>query len=98
MSESAVDDWGVPHYRGVPWLSNYKPLRTQVIQRVHEAPETGHRGRDETIIILCRQFYSPGLAYDVRRFVHNCDICGRTKIWRQRKNGLLRPLTVPDRP
>lgn len=29
--------------------------------------------------------------------MRNCHVCGRSKIWRQSKQGLLRPLPVPDR-
>ena len=34
---------------------------------------------------------------DVRRFVRNCDIYNRTKAWRERQQGFLKPLPVPDR-
>ncbi|KJZ69779.1 hypothetical protein HIM_10838 [Hirsutella minnesotensis 3608] len=34
----------------------------------------------------------------VRRFVANCDTCGRAHIWRQSKRGFLKPLPIPDRP
>lgn len=29
--------------------------------------------------------------------MRNYDVCGRTKVWRDRKQGLLRPLPVPER-
>ena len=32
---------------------------------------------------------------DVRRFIRNCDVCGRTTIWRDKKKGLLKPLPLP---
>jgi hypothetical protein len=28
--------------------------------------------------------------------LRNCDHCGRNKVWREHKHGLLRPLPVPD--
>ena len=34
---------------------------------------------------------------DIRRFVRNCDVCGRTTVWRDKKKGLLKPLPVPER-
>ncbi|KAI0992031.1 hypothetical protein K3495_g16155, partial [Podosphaera aphanis] len=33
----------------------------------------------------------------VRRFVRNCDVCGRTAVWREAKAGFLRSLPVPER-
>ena len=34
---------------------------------------------------------------DVRRFVRNCNTCGKSKIWRVQKYGLLKPLPIPKR-
>ena len=34
---------------------------------------------------------------EVRTFCQNCDRCGRTKIWREAKRGLLKPLPIPER-
>ena len=34
---------------------------------------------------------------DVRRFVRNCDSCGRNKAWRDRRQGFLKPLPIPSR-
>ena len=33
----------------------------------------------------------------IRRFCHNCLGCQGNQLWRQRKQGLLKPLPVPDR-
>ena len=33
----------------------------------------------------------------VRKFCRNCDVCGRSHVWRERRKGLLHPLPVPDR-
>ena len=37
------------------------------------------------------------MAKDIRTFVENCDGCGRNKAWRQRRQGFLKPLPIPDR-
>ena len=36
------------------------------------------------------------MTQDVRRFVHNCNTCGKSKIWREQKHGLLKPLPIPE--
>jgi hypothetical protein len=33
----------------------------------------------------------------VRKFCKNCDVCGRSYLWRERRKGFLKPLPVPDR-
>ena len=98
MSEAKLTLQGNPCYRDALWVPEYEPLRTQLIQRSHDSPLTGHPGRDGTLEILKRQFYWPGMSQDVRRFVRNCDACGRSKVWRTKRHGLLKPLPIPDRP
>ena len=98
MAEASLDPQGHPRYRDALWIPHYEPLRTSLIQKSHDSPLTGHPGRDGTLEILRRQFYWPGMSHDVRRFVRNCDACGRGKVWRSKKHGLLKPLPIPDRP
>lgn len=71
-------------------------LRTKIIQSVHDSPVYGHPGRDSTTAIVARDFYWPLQSRHVRQFLRNCDHCGRNKVWREHKHGLLRPLPVPD--
>lgn len=71
-------------------------LRTELIQSVHDSSVYGHPGRDATASILARDFYWPLQSKHVRQFLRNCDGCGRNKVWREYKHGLLRPLPVPD--
>jgi transposase InsO family protein len=86
------------YYRERLWVPNHEPLRTALVQKAHDSAEAGHPGREGTIALLRRQFFWPGLADHVRRFVRNCEVCGRNKIWRQKKHGLLQPLPIPDSP
>ncbi|KAM4055235.1 integrase core domain-containing protein [Hirsutella rhossiliensis] len=64
----------------------------------HDSVATGHPGREGTLAIVARRFYWPGQSQLVRRYVANCDTCGRAHIWRQSKRGFLKPLPIPDRP
>ena len=36
------------------------------------------------------------MTQDVRRFVCNYNTCGKSKIWREQKHGLLKPLPIPE--
>ena len=80
-----------------PGMKLLDALRTKLIQSVHDSAVYGHPGRDATSSILGRDFYWPLQARQVRQFLRNCDHCGRNKVWREHKHGLLRPLPVPDR-
>jgi len=64
-------------WRGRIWLPFFEPLRAQVIQETHESSLSGHPGRDLTKMLISRRFTWPGLSQDVRKFLRNCDVCGR---------------------
>lgn len=97
ISECSFDDRGLLQWRNRTWIPEWEPLRTSLIQRTHDSHITGHPGRDATLAILSRSYYWPGQAGDVRRFCRNCDVCGRSHVWRETRKGLLRPLAIPDR-
>ncbi|KAI0991829.1 hypothetical protein K3495_g16358, partial [Podosphaera aphanis] len=97
MTDCSFDEKHALVYRGALWIPNWEPLRTTLIQKVHDSHMTGHPGREITLSILSRSFFWPQQYKDVRRFVRNCHVCGRSKVWRQSSRGLLRPLPVPER-
>ncbi|KAI0994784.1 hypothetical protein K3495_g13398 [Podosphaera aphanis] len=106
ISECSIDFLGRLLFRGRIWIPGAKPaainnpldsLRTKLIQKTHDSAIVGHPGREGTISILSRDYYWPMMHQQVRQFLRNCDICDRTKVWREHKKGFLKPLPVPDR-
>jgi hypothetical protein len=83
-------------FRGRLWVPELEKLRTKMIQDTHDSRACGHPGRDNTGAILARQFFWPRMYLDVRRFVRNCDACGANTPWRDRRQGFLKPLPIPD--
>jgi hypothetical protein len=84
-------------FRERVWIPRYELLTTQIIQQTHDSFASGHPGRDATVALLSRQFFWPGMNSQVRRFIRNCDVSGRSTIWRDKKKGLLKPLPIPER-
>lgn len=78
-------------------MPDSEELRTGLIQETHDSILCGHPGREGTAGILTRQFFWPKMSQQVRRFVKNCDVCGRNKAWRDRRQGFLKPLPIPSR-
>ena len=97
LAECELDERGLLCFRKRIWIPNSEPLRTGIIQRIHDSYVTGHPGRDATYSILSRRFFWPGAAKDVRQFLRNCTVCGRSTAWRDTKHGLLKPLPIPQR-
>ena len=97
ISECSVDAAHRLRWRGRIWIPAFEPLRTRLIQSIHDSPLSGHSSRESTRELLAREYTWPGRTQDVRRFVRNCNTCGKSKIWREQKHGLLKPLPIPER-
>ncbi|KRY26792.1 hypothetical protein T01_11184 [Trichinella spiralis] len=58
-------------------LSQWVP---DVLQPVHDSPETGHLGIEKILERLRRRFYWPGQREDVGDWCASCDDCAQRKI------------------
>lgn len=97
ISECSLSEQGTVLFRGRRWVPDSEELRNKIIQQTHDSMVCGHPGRETTAAIVGRSFFWPGYSLQVRRFVWNCDSCGRNKAWRTRRAGYLKPLPVPGR-
>ena len=97
ISECDIDEGNRLLWRGKVWIPAYEPLRTAILQTVHDSPLSGHPGRDALRDLVKREYTWPSLSNDIRRFIRNCGVCGRTKFWREQKQGLLKPLPIAER-
>ena len=97
LTECSISLSGALQFRDRYWVPEAEELRTALVQRTHDSMLCGHPGREGTMAILMRQFFWPNMAMHVRRVVRNCDSCGANKAWRDRRQGFLKPLPVPDR-
>ena len=73
-------------------------LRTRILRECHDAPTSGHLGKDKTVDSIKRRFYWPRMDADIVSYVIGCDECQRNKPSHQSKIGLLQPLPIPGRP
>ena len=85
-------------YRDCIYVPDHMPLQLRLLQNHHDPPAIGHPGRTKTFELLSRQYYWPAMSKDVDRFVRNCNVCRRMKTTHHAPYGVLRPLSVPDRP
>ena len=97
ISEYSVDAAHRLRWHSRIWIPAFEPLRTRLIQSIHDSSLSGHPGRESTRELLAREYTWPGMTQDIRRFVRNCNTCGKSKIWREQKHGLLKPLPIPER-
>lgn len=97
ISECSVDPGKRLRWRNRIWIPFFEPLRTQIVQRIHDSPLAGHPGRTLTRDLVSREYAWPGLSDFVNRLVGNCQTCGKGALWREQKRGLLKPLPIPER-
>ena len=69
---------------------------TEVIREVHDQPSSSHPGIHRCVELIKRYYYFPQLRATVERYIRNCYTCQRIKPPRDKKNGLLHPLPIPD--
>ncbi|GJP50397.1 hypothetical protein CLOM_g9523 [Closterium sp. NIES-68] len=80
------------------WVPKYPPLRQLLLEEYHDALYPGHFGSNKTLTGIEKHYYWPHMAADVQQFVTSCAICQRMKSSKQKKEGLLQPLPVPEQP
>ena len=95
------NDWTSPDGRMILYKGRLAVplgiLRTRAIDEIHSSIARAHPGQTKTRRLVAEQFWWPGLAGDVDRFVHNCLKCRRAKVPRDKTPGLLQPLPIPSR-
>ena len=97
IGDCSLDNNETLFFKGRKWVPESEPLRTQLIQRIHDSLLTSHPGREVTAALMSRSYFWPGMLLDIRPFVRDCDVCGRNKARRDRKQGFLKPLLIPSR-
>ncbi|GBG80010.1 hypothetical protein CBR_g30271 [Chara braunii] len=77
-------------------VPNRESLRSLFLGECHDA--TRHFGYKKTAANLLQQFWWPTLMRDAKLYVETCQVCERDKPRTQAPLGLLKPLTIPERP
>jgi hypothetical protein len=85
------------YFRGKKYVPNSDRLRLRVIQLAHDSVAGGHPGRTKCYELVSRAYWWPNVYKYIQRFVRNCHTCTRSKPSRQKTQGWLRPLPVPER-
>ena len=80
------------------WVPADDELRLVIIRSHHDSLAAGHPGREKTYDLLQRQYYWPGMYDQVRRYAQNCQVCKRSKAFREAYSGGLQQLEAPDQP
>ena len=97
IRECQADNDSTLWFRNWCWVSKLEPLQTALIYDIHTSILISHTGQHNTYSILAHDFFWSGMSDNVCWYIWNCDVCGRTKLWQDMKQGFLKPLSIPDR-
>ena len=89
---------GLLYERERLWVPDNKGTILEVVRQIHDQIAVGHPGIARTIQTISRNYYWPNMGKDVSRYVRSCHVCRRAKAPRDKYNGLLKPLPIPDKP
>jgi len=84
------------YYRDRRYVPEYAPLRKRLLSLHHDILSSGHRGRERTYENISRSYWWPDMVADVARYVRNCHLCSMIKSSREKYQGVLKPLPVPE--
>ena len=96
LSETKLVE-GRIYFRDKYFVPDVGQLRFRFIKKSHDNPAAGHPGKAKTYEILKRYYYWPGIIDDVKRFVKNCYGCKRSKTFKNKYHGALKPLPITDK-
>ena len=91
-----VSSSGVLLWKGKAYVP--RPMRTEVLQMVHDDRSAGHQGVAKTLKRLQLDYLWEGMRRDVKEYVTTCHICQITKPRLHRPHGYLAEAEVPARP
>lgn len=73
-------------------------IRKDLLRESHDSLWDGHPEVERMIALLTRSYYWLKMEHDVEAYVKTCLVCQQDKVERKKDEGLLQPLTIPDRP
>ncbi|KAK9652865.1 hypothetical protein HCH54_010281 [Aspergillus fumigatus] len=85
------------YYRERLYIPDHDELRAQLLRECHDKPAAGHPGKHKLYELIAREYYWPSMYRYVERWTRNCHTCRRSTPSREARQGVLRPLPVPER-
>ena len=66
--------------KGQVIVPNVKELKRVIVSKAHDAPTTGHPGRDETLHKVQQNYWWAGMKQWISDYIKGCAICQQTKV------------------
>ncbi|KAF8642444.1 hypothetical protein AX16_009490 [Volvariella volvacea WC 439] len=73
------EDWTIEerlvYYQGRCYVPDYQDLRTNIIRNTHDTPTIAHPGQLQTMVILQRYYWWPGMYTMIKKYIEGCAPC-----------------------
>ena len=80
------------------YVPSYDNLRREIMKEYHDSKWTGHPSIHRTLALVRDSYYWPHLKDDVEAYVKTYLVCQQDKVEQGAPAGLLKPLSIPERP
>ena len=84
--------------RGRIVVPNQGGLRKDLMKEAHNSAWAGHPGVEKMLDLLSRVYFWPKIEDDIEAYIKICHVFQVDKTERKKEEGLLQPLSVPERP
>src|SRR6202790_4062053 len=82
--KSAINDWKIEDwllfFRDRCYVPQNDKLRQEIVRRYHESLSTRHPGQFQTLELLRRDYWWPGMSVFIKNFVTGCATCQQMKV------------------
>jgi hypothetical protein len=82
--KSAISDWkfedGLLFFQDRCYVPQNNQLRKEITQKYHESIATGHPGQFQTLELIRRDYWWPGMTTFIKNYVEGCATCQQMKV------------------
>jgi hypothetical protein len=96
MKDIEIRD-GLAYFRNRLIVPSNDEVRDEIVRLYHDTPTAGHSGRRGTYYLVSQDYYWPLMTDTIAKYTRECKVCRRAKPFRDKKQGLLHPLPIPER-
>lgn len=83
--KSSLQDWvieedGIILFQDHCYVPKDEQLRRNIVEKYHMAPSAGHPGRFQTLELMRRDYWWPGMNTFIQKYVTGCTTCQQMKV------------------
>ncbi|KAD3336655.1 hypothetical protein E3N88_32174 [Mikania micrantha] len=90
------NEFGVKIRFGRMWVTRNGDIRSRILDEAHKSRYSIHPGATKMYQDLRKDYWWPGMKFNVMQYVNKCLTCAQVKAEHQKPYGYVQPLEVPE--